>query len=143
MLINPKSPWVCASANQTLSILLPGSPSLGNGPAETRSSVVREQRIPGEAGQHDPISKHFTLGPAPAGGESWLSPGFMDQWEQHSSRGAWALLLKVCCLFLQPPFLFSPKSCTFLAVKSPGSLSPALSVTQNQHRGRISAEWMC
>lgn len=94
-------------------------------------------------GRHSPSSKHLTLGPAPAEGEMCLPPGFMNQREQHSSGGVWALLLKVFCLFLQPLLLLSPKSCTFLAVKSPGSLSPALSVTQNQCKGRNPAEWMC
>lgn len=127
------------TANQTLSIFLPGSPSLGSAPAKTGSSVVRKQRNCRGGWAAQP--QHLTLGPAPAMGETWLPAGFMDQWEQHSSGGVWALLLKVFCLFLQPLLLLSPKSCTFLAGKSPGSLSPALSVTQNQHRGRIPAEW--
>lgn len=118
-----------------------------------------EEGIAGEAGQLSPSSQHLTVGPAPAEGKMWLPPGFMDQWEQHSSGAVWVLLLKVFCLFLQPLLLLSPKSCTFLAAKSSGSLSPALSVTepaqrqnpcrmgcaewQNQHKSRIPAERMC
>lgn len=104
---------------------------------------MEKQTLAGEPEQHSPSSKHLTLGPAPEEGEMGLPPGFMDQWEQHSSGGVGTLLLKVFCLFFQPPFLLSPKSCTFLAVKSPGSLSPALSVTQNQHSSRIPAGWLC
>lgn len=138
MLMNLNPPGlvpVHPTANQPLSTFLSGNPDLGNGPAETGHCGEEAKELEERLGRHSPSSKHLTLGPAD--GEMCLPPGFMDQREQHSSEGVWALLLKVFCLFLQPFFLLSPKSCTFLAVKSPGSLSPALSVNQNQHKGEF------
>lgn len=144
MLVNPKSPWVCASASHCKS--------------NTEHLPVREPQPWEWSCWHWELCGEETKELQGRLGSTAPAPSTL-LWDQHqhrgrcgslqvlwingnSSGGVWAFLLKVFCLFLLPPFLLSPKSCTFLAVKSPGTLSP-VSYNRILHRGRIPEEWMC